>query len=115
MQLNHLDLPVPDVAATADFFVRGFGFAQLFQRGGEMALLRDDDGFALVLTRSAAPRYPDDLHIGFLQPSDAAVHDVHRRLCEAGIDAPAPFVAHGCLQFWMEAPGGVRIEISHRR
>lgn len=115
MHLNHVDLAVPDVAATADFFVRGFGFALLFRRGSDMALLRDADGFALVLTGDAAPRYPDGFHLGFLQPSDAAVHDVHRRLCAAGIDAPAPFVAHGCLQFWMEAPGGVRIEISHRR
>lgn len=114
MHLNHLDLPVPDVAATTDFFVRGFGFALLFQRGADMALLRDDDGFALVLTRATAPRYPDDFHVGFLQPSDAAVHAVYRRLREAGIAAPAPTVAHGCLQFWLAGPGGVRIEVSHR-
>jgi len=118
MRLNHLDLPVPDVAATADFFVRGFGFALLFMRGDDMALLRDEDGngdgFVLALSHSAAPRYPDDFHVGFLQPSDAAVHALHSRLRAAGIDAPAPAVSYGCLQFWVEAPGGVTVEISHR-
>jgi catechol 2,3-dioxygenase-like lactoylglutathione lyase family enzyme len=114
MHLNHLDLPVPDVAATADFFVRGFGFALLFTRGDEMALLRDGEGFVLALSRGTKPAYPPDFHVGFLQPSDAAVHALHGRLRDAGIDAPAPAIAYGCLQFWLRAPGGVTIEISHR-
>jgi hypothetical protein len=52
--------------------------------------------------------------VGFLQPSDAAVHALHGRLRDAGIDAPTPAIAYGCLQFWLRAPGGVTIEISHR-
>jgi len=115
MRLNHVDLAVPDVAAAADFFVRGCGFVQLARRGAnEMAVLQDADGFVLVLTAAAAPHYPEGFHIGFLQPSDEAVHAAHARLAGAGFDAPPPAVAFGCLQFWVRAPGGIVVEISHR-
>lgn len=51
MHLNHLDLCVPDVAATAAFFVRHFGFRQLAMRGqGRLAVLEDQAGFVLVLS-----------------------------------------------------------------
>ncbi len=115
MRLNHLDLAVPDVAATADFFVRGCGFTPRFTRGAnEMAVLQAEDGFVLVLTVTVDPHYPDGFHIGFLQPSDDAVHAAHASLRDAGFDAPLPAVAYGCLQFWVRAPGGIVVEISHR-
>ncbi|QGZ39007.1 catechol 2,3-dioxygenase-like lactoylglutathione lyase family enzyme [Pseudoduganella flava] len=112
MRLNHLDLPVPDVAAATDYFVRGFGFEPV-HGGPRMAVLLGADGFALVLSHGE-PRYPDGFHIGFLQPSDEAVHTAHSRLAAAGIAAPAPQRHDGVLQFWCTAPGGVTIEISHR-
>jgi catechol 2,3-dioxygenase-like lactoylglutathione lyase family enzyme len=112
MRLNHLDLPVPDLPAARDYFLQGFGFT-LLRDGADMAILRGDDGFILVLNQGAGA-YPDGFHIGFLQASDDAVHAVHARLAAAGIAAPAPEVRYGCLQFWCAAPGGVTIEVSHR-
>ncbi len=115
MRLNHVDLAVPDVVAAADFFVRGCDFSQVLRRdANEMVVLRAEDGFVLVLTAASAPHYPEGFHIGFLQPSDDAVHAAHARLAAAGFDAPAPAVSHGCLQFWVRAPGGIVVEISHR-
>jgi catechol 2,3-dioxygenase-like lactoylglutathione lyase family enzyme len=112
MRLNHLDLPVPDLPAATRYFTQGFGF-DLLRDGADMAILRGEDGFILVLNRGEG-RYPDGFHIGFLQPSDDAVHAAHARLIDAGIAAPAPEVRYGCLQFWCAAPGGVTIEVSHR-
>ena len=116
MQLNHLDLSVPDVAATAAFFVAGFGFHVLEERGNHgMAILRGEDGFILVLTRCAEPQYPTSFHIGFLLPSEAAVIQAHLRLLAAGVDVPAPPARmRGALLFYCRAPGGVLVEIAHR-
>jgi catechol 2,3-dioxygenase-like lactoylglutathione lyase family enzyme len=56
MQLNHLDLPVPDVAATAAFFTDHLGFTLLDMRGNAgLAVLQGDGGFVLVLTRRQDP------------------------------------------------------------
>ncbi len=112
MHLNHLDLPVRDVPAATRYFMRGFGF-DVLREDEQMAILRGEAGFVLVLTHGAG-RYPEGFHMGFLQASDDAVHAAHERLTAAGIAAPAPEVKWGCLQFWCQAPGGLVIEISHR-
>ena len=116
MQLNHLDLCVPDVAATAQFFTDGFGFRLLERRGRDgMAILAGEGGFVLVLTRNAEPVYPKTFHIGFLQGSAEAVDAAHARLSAAGIEVPpVPSTMHGAYLFYCKAPGGILIEISHR-
>jgi catechol 2,3-dioxygenase-like lactoylglutathione lyase family enzyme len=113
MQLNHIDLPVPDVAAAARFFIDGFGFARVGPDRPGMAILTVP-GMSLVLNEASKPVYPDSFHIGFLQPSEEAVHAVHQRLLAAGIDAPAPSVMHGSLVMFCRAPGGVAVEVSYR-
>ena len=81
MHLNHLDLPVPDVAATAAFFTTHFGFVLRETRGNDaFALLQDAHGFVLVLTRrrtEGAQAFPENFHIGFLLDSEAGVHAAH--------------------------------------
>ncbi|HEY9104572.1 VOC family protein [Chitinimonas sp.] len=117
MQLNHLDLPVPDVAITAAVLTRCLDFVPLKPIDADMALLRGEGGFVLVLTRARAdePPYPRDFHIGFLQPSDQAVWDAYRRLQTQGVDLPMePRSAYGALAFYFPLPGGVTVEISHR-
>ena len=119
MQLNHLDLPVPDVAATAAFFTTHFGFRLVETRGNNgFALLLGEDGFALVLTRrraEAGPDFPDNFHIGFLVGSDAAVHDLHARLQAADVpDLPPVASQRGATLFYVHAPGGILVEVSHR-
>jgi catechol 2,3-dioxygenase-like lactoylglutathione lyase family enzyme len=119
MQLNHLDLPVPDVAATAAFFTAHFGFSLRETRGNNgFALLLGTGGFALVLTRRRAEGvqdFPDTFHIGFLVESEAAVHALHARLQAAGVpDLPPVSFQRGATLFYVHAPGGVLVEVSHR-
>ncbi|HEY0588439.1 MAG TPA: VOC family protein [Pseudoduganella sp.] len=115
MKLNHIDLPVTELDAAADYFQRGFGFERVRAPAEGMAILRGDDGFALILQQADNVAYPPGFHIGFLQPSDDAVHAVYRRLADAGLPKPAaPAVSYGSLVFWCEAPGGILIEVSHR-
>ena len=119
MQLNHLDLPVPDVAATAAFFTTHFGFRLVDTRGNNgFALLAGSGGFALVLTRRRAEGvqdFPDTFHIGFIVESDAAVHALHARLQVAGVpELPPVSFQRGATLFYVHAPGGVLVEVSHR-
>ena len=115
MRLNHIDLPVSELEAAAAYFQRGFGFERVPAPAAGMAILRGEDGFALILQQAERVAYPPGFHIGFLQPSDDAVHAAYRRLGEAGLPLPpAPAVSYGCLAFWCEAPGGILVEVSHR-
>ena len=119
MQLNHLDLPVHDVAATAAFFITHFGFRLCETRGNNgFALLQGSGGFALVLTRRRADGvqdFPDTFHVGFLVESEAAVHAAHARLRAAGVhDLPPVSFQRGATLFYVHAPGGILVEVSHR-
>ena len=128
MQLNHLDLPVPDVAATAAFFTTHFDFRLCETRGNNgFALLLGDGGFALVLTRRRAEETHDALgklvarvdrereHVGFLVDSEAAVHAIHARLRADDVpDLPPVSFQRGATLFYVQAPGGVLVEVSHR-
>jgi catechol 2,3-dioxygenase-like lactoylglutathione lyase family enzyme len=118
MQLNHLDLAVPDVALTASFFRTAFGFMDIQAKGnGGMAILKGSDGFELVLTRAQRtdqPLYPRTFHVGFLVSSEQDVMDAYLRLTAAGIDLHPPRMVRGRLMFYCHAPGGVLVEVSHR-
>ncbi|WP_374582513.1 VOC family protein [Pseudoduganella sp.] len=115
MKLNHIDLPVTDLEGAAGYFQRGFGFERMPAPAGGMAILRGEDDFALILQQVETAEYPKAFHIGFLQPSDAAVHAAYQRLADAGLPLPAaPAVSYGCLGFWCQAPGGILVEVSHR-
>ena len=116
MRLNHIDLCVPDVAAATAFFTLGFDFQVVNIVGDhEMAILRGDDGFIVVLSAEANAAYPAAFHIGFLQDSREAVRRAYVRLLDAGIDVPsAPSEQYGALVFYCHIPGGVPVEISYR-
>jgi catechol 2,3-dioxygenase-like lactoylglutathione lyase family enzyme len=114
MQLNHLDLSVPDLDAAAAFFEQGFGFKPV-NRFDDMRILVGDGPFVLALTRSAEPRYPASFHIGFLQASRQGVTEAHQRLLAAGIEvAGPPAEQHGAFLFYCRVPGGTLVEIAYR-
>jgi catechol 2,3-dioxygenase-like lactoylglutathione lyase family enzyme len=96
-----------------------FGFRLVDTRGNNgFALLLGTGGFALVLTRRRAEGvqdYPDNFHIGFLVESDAAVHAARARIQAAGVpDLPSVSFQRGATLFYVHAPGGVLVEVSHR-
>lgn len=120
MHLNHLDLCVPDVQETSDFFERFFGFRRQREKGSDaLAVLQDEAGFTLVISRLGAddpPAYPAQFHVGFLLDSEEAVHEAHARMKEACAESVSPLQeSRGGLVFYTRAPGGVLVEISRRR
>ena len=82
MRLNHLDFHVPDIAATADFFLRYFALElqEMNERIGR-AILRDEQGTEIVLSRPV-PKFGgadqvelqrQTYHIGFILAERAQV------------------------------------------
>src|SRR5436190_22216034 len=94
MRLNHLDLFVPDVSRTRDFFEKFLGFHCEATKGKDaMSILRDESGFVLVLSKfrkDSPTQYPTDFHIGFHLESQQAVRDAYERLIAGGVDIAHP-------------------------
>ncbi|MFS8050289.1 VOC family protein [Rhizobium lusitanum] len=121
MRLNHLDLHVPDVAATRDFFVSVFGLTEVKTHGANgLAILRDDAGLELVISRAVEKFGGADsvsvgrntYHIGFMQPSREAVDILFERVKSAGCDVPNPPAAiRGGWSFYCFAPGRILVEV----
>lgn len=119
MQLNHLNLFVPDVAQTCAFFQTHLGFQCEAMKGREaLAVLKGEGGFTLVISRfrdGSPTAYPTDFHIGFLLESEHAVRETYERFTQAGVEIVYPLNARrGSLMFYCRAPGQVLIEISAR-
>ena len=119
-RLNHANLPVADVAALRDFFVRHFGFRVVATRGQDaFVVLEGDGGFVLNLMRHR-PRegngFPEQFHVGFLLDTPDAVHAKHAELGAAGVDVGevADLVRGGWASttFYCHAPNGILVEVS---
>lgn len=124
MRLNHLDLHVPDVAATRDVLVAVFGLIEVETRGTNgLAILRDDAGLELVISRPIEKFGGADTvsvgrntyHIGFIQPSREAVDMVFERAKSAGCEIwQPPAAVRGGWLFYCFAPGRILIEVGYR-
>jgi len=113
VKLNHLDLNVPDVQATAAFLVDHFGFARSSNATSPaLAILTDDAGLVLVLQRRDAGDESGALgHLGFYVDTIDEVHAHHGRIPGAGA-----IQANGRgTMFYVRAPGGILIEVNCRR
>lgn len=109
MNLNHLNLAVEDVPAASAFLERYFGLRPAGPAHQNFAMLHDDGGFTLTLMgvgSSNTVTYPKTFHIGFIQPSEAEVDEVNRRLKEDGFEVEGPSQQHGAWSFSFDAPGG---------
>ncbi|MDQ2708128.1 MAG: VOC family protein [Actinomycetota bacterium] len=116
MKLNHLDLSVVDVSQTRDFFVEHFDFTAVEDRGGEMSILEDDDGFVLVLEtlRGDAPAsYHGTFHIGFILGSEKAVEEKYAAMQNADIEFSYRLTRNRLgTRFYFTAPGDIVVEVS---
>jgi catechol 2,3-dioxygenase-like lactoylglutathione lyase family enzyme len=116
MRLNHLNLTVTDVEAAADFLTTYFG---LTRQGGNagMTLLTDVPGFdGMILTlMKAKPStfrgYPETFHIGFYVDDRPEVDRLSARLRGDGFDAGPPEDTGHSYGFYVNAPGGVTVEV----
>jgi catechol 2,3-dioxygenase-like lactoylglutathione lyase family enzyme len=118
MRLNHLDLPVADIAATRAFFETWMGFTHEKTLGQDgLAILRDESGLVLVLSRlqrDGEQTFPATFHIGFHLESEDAVRSLHARLQGAGHAHDGPVHQHGAYAFYFMAPGEILVEVAHR-
>ena len=116
MQLNHLDLQVTDVQALAQFLVDHFELERHSNdRSPAIAILGDRAGFSLVIQRRKAgddAPYPAGFHIGFIEPSAAAVRAHHARLAAAGVAIGTVDRNARGTRFYLTAPGEILIEVS---
>lgn len=119
MKLNHINLTVPDVKATTDFFVQLFSFTCLEIKGDDaLAVLKGEDGFVLVVTSQSFNRnnnnsYPDAFHVGFLVNSKQEVDLKYDKLISSGYaTGHAPRNMHGAYGFYFHAPGNILVEVS---
>jgi catechol 2,3-dioxygenase-like lactoylglutathione lyase family enzyme len=118
MRLNHLNLTVPDVAATRAFFETYFGLRCVTERGrGALAVLIDESGFVLTLNnfdKVGEVEYPGIFHVGFNVEGRERVDELHRRLTADGFAAEPPKEFHGAWTFYLRAPGGFLVEVFHQ-
>jgi catechol 2,3-dioxygenase-like lactoylglutathione lyase family enzyme len=118
--LNHTNLTTYNVPELAEFFRSIFGFQVFEKRGDKFAVLRNADGFLLTLMfdKRMTPEhgYPGLFHVGFLQPTQRAVDELHEAMVAAQYAAPQPEkLERGgppTYGFYYEAPGGVLVEVS---
>ena len=116
MSLNHLNLTVPSVQDTRNFFEKYFGFRRLVDREN-LAVLSDQRGFVLALNnfgKAADVPYPKAFHVGFMQSDRQQVDEFYRRLKADGYEPGAPKEFHGAWTFYFSAPGGFMIEVFHQ-
>ncbi|XZF16389.1 VOC family protein [Chitinophagaceae bacterium MMS25-I14] len=119
MKLNHINLTVPDVAATKTFFETYFNFRCTEVKGDQMlAVLYGEDDFILVLSgqsfnRNGNHTYPDAFHVGFILDNKQQVSDKYRELVAGGIVLQRePGSIHGAYGFYLDAPGNILVEVS---
>ena len=119
MRLNHLNLTVPDVRRTREFFETYFGFRCVAESGREtLDVLVDESGFVLTLSnfdKATEVEYPGAFHIGFMQESRERVDEMYERLKSAGFDLKPPKEFHGAWTFYFRAPGGFLVEVLHQQ
>ena len=118
MRLNHLDLPVPDIAETRAFFEKYLGFTHESTLGRDgLSILRDEAGMVLVLSRrppEGPQGFPGSFHIGFHLESEEAVTNLYARLAKDGKATVPPSFQRGGFTFYCTAPGEIMVEIGYR-
>ena len=115
-----MNLTVDDVAAARAFLEKHFGMRPHGEGQKNFDVLFDDDSVVLLIAawetligvgRSKQVSYPKTFHIGFIQPTEADVDEVNRRIREDGYDIESPSRQHGAWTFYFEAPGGFTVEV----
>lgn len=88
MSLNHINLVVKDVDKAMHLFAHYFGFSMIANRNSKMAVLENNNDFALVIwgqvlnKKEDIPEYPENFHIGFYQEDQEAVWYMYKKLQE---------------------------------
>ena len=118
MRVNHLNLTVPDVRQTREFFETFFGLKCVADLGrNALAVMIDESGFILTLNnfeKASEVEYPGAFHIGFMQDSRERVDEIYQQLKAGGYEAEPPKEFHGAWTFYLRAPGNFVVEVGHQ-
>jgi lactoylglutathione lyase len=118
MRVNHLNLTVPDVRQTREFFETFFGLKCVADLGrNALAVMIDESGFILTLNnfeKASEVEYPGAFHIGFMQDSRERVDEIYQQLKAGGYEAEPPREFHGAWTFYFRAPGNFVVEVGHQ-
>ena len=121
MNLNHINIPVDDVAANRDFFKKYFDMTTVFEVGKPTLTgtgLADKAGTLFNITHFDETEtepivYHHDFHIGFFVDTDEEVDAIYARLAAGGlVIAEAPKKEFGRYTFYVKAPGGFDVEVA---
>jgi lactoylglutathione lyase len=118
MTLNHINVAVPDVARSREFFETYFSLRCIAARGkNAIAVMTDDTGLVFSLSNfehKSEVTYPSGFHIGFMQDSREQVDAMYDRLKAGGFEMDPPKEFHGAWTFYFHAPGGIVVEVGHQ-
>ena len=114
MTLNHVHLGSAHSPETQAFYEKFFGF-RVESQHGHSVFMRDAAGFLLVVEPEAAShQFPPSFHLGFCQPREHVVHELHSRFKAAGVPIARELLAEEgeYASFYVQDPDGVTIEVS---
>jgi catechol 2,3-dioxygenase-like lactoylglutathione lyase family enzyme len=115
LKLNHINLPVADVAVTRDFFSKYFGMKTTFELPkNSLVIMRDEGGLILNLShfdKKSEIQYHKDFHVGFFVESRDQVDSIHAQMTADGIEVDPPRQLQGRWTFYVDAPGGFQVEV----
>jgi catechol 2,3-dioxygenase-like lactoylglutathione lyase family enzyme len=117
MNLNHINLPVPDVNATKEFFAKYFDMKTLFELPrNTLVMMRDEAGMVLNIShfgkKDTEIHYHKDFHIGFFMKTRDEVDAMHARMTADGLTADTPKHHPGRYGYYITAPGGFTTEVA---
>ncbi|HEY4391213.1 MAG TPA: VOC family protein, partial [Paenibacillus sp.] len=98
------------VNAAREFLEKYFDLQTKSTHGDSFAVLLDEDGLLLALTKGTLVSYPKSFHIGFSLESEERVNEIYQHLKNDGFDVKPPKRAHRWT-FYVKAPGGFTIEV----
>ena len=76
MKLNHINLTVTDVQAMVGIFEKYFGLHRTKMDNERMAFMRDENEMFISMFKGDVA-YPEMLHIGFTQETEAQVNAIY--------------------------------------
>lgn len=118
MRLNHINLPVSDVAKTRAFLEHYFDLRCLAEPDPDTVVVLADESQCIVtlsnFKRANEIVYPNGFHIGFMQRTREQVDAIFERLRGDGYEPGPRKHFHGAWTFYFKAPGGFTIEVGHQ-
>jgi catechol 2,3-dioxygenase-like lactoylglutathione lyase family enzyme len=116
IQLNHVNVPVQDIAASQAFYAKYFSMETVLEIGQNyLVIMRDQGGLILNLSHfddEDTAQYPKDFHLGFYVDWREEVQAIHALMAADGLAPEKPQKLEGRYTFKIQVPGGVETEVA---